>query len=291
MKKFDTDGSLKPRVSIYNVQLLADIQREIGAMREAYKNLKEKSHAEITAEQFETAVDMVLNPNKYNLKLGKEKETLIERFNRYLEFLASLGTLSKASLLKFRVDRDKLLRYLTIFKKTKYTVEDFTADDIMNLRSFIINEYQYVPKHPEIYKGLNRRAVPTKPATSNTAASKLHGLKMFFNELEYSDEIQKSPFRRLSRARRSEMLRERYSDPYYLYREEVMKIMDTEVPDELKETKDAFLLQCAIGCRLGDYKELSMESVSVTAEGILYIHYIPIKLPELIRVAGRKQLH
>ena len=40
LKKFDIDGSLKPRVSIYNENRRVAIIREIEAMREAYRQLK-----------------------------------------------------------------------------------------------------------------------------------------------------------------------------------------------------------------------------------------------------------
>lgn len=39
LKKFDMDGSLKPRVSLYNEELRIAITREIDAMHEAYKQL------------------------------------------------------------------------------------------------------------------------------------------------------------------------------------------------------------------------------------------------------------
>lgn len=40
LKKFDMDGSLKPRVSLYNEDLRLAITREIDAMHKAYKQLK-----------------------------------------------------------------------------------------------------------------------------------------------------------------------------------------------------------------------------------------------------------
>ena len=95
----------------------------------------------------------------------------------------------------------------------------------------------------------------------NTASAKLRALQAFFNELEENDEILKSPFRRLTKKRRNEALREQYDDPFFLRYEEVQQIMVADVPDSLKETKDAFLLQCALGCRIGDFMKLSMSGV------------------------------
>ena len=287
LKKFELDGSLKPRVSIYNEKLRVAIQQEIVVMREAYNALKAESNADITAEEFEKRIDMILNPEKYNLKTGSEVETLLERFNRHMNALEKHNSVSKGSLLNYRVVRDKLYRYLTIFKKSKYLVEDFGPDDILEFYDFIIHEHKYVAKHPSIYGGLITRSIPKKQAHSNTASSKLQILKIFFNELEESDEIAKSPFRRLSRARRHDVLSEQYEEPYYLLRDEVVKIMNTDVPDKLKEVKDAFLLQCALGCRISDFKEMDMSNVSVTNDGIPYVHYVAKKTAGTY--SGRKE--
>lgn len=66
LKKFDMDGSLKPRVSLYNEDLRLAITREIDAMHEAYKQLKDEC-PEFDATDFEARIDMVLNPEKYNM--------------------------------------------------------------------------------------------------------------------------------------------------------------------------------------------------------------------------------
>lgn len=74
--------------------------------------------------------------------------------------------------------------------------------------------------------------------------------------------------------KRNEAPREQYDDPFFLRYEEVKQIMAADVPDSLKETKDAFLLQCALGCRIGDFMKLSMSNVAVTDNGIPYVQYL-----------------
>lgn len=276
LKKFELDGSLKPRVSIYNDNLRVAIIREIEAMREAYRQLKEDG-AQIETTDFEARIDMVLNPEKYNIVAEKDSETLLQRFTRYIDALKVYGTVSEGRARIYRIVWDKLSRFLIIFKKTDYKVEDFSPEDILAFREFIINEYKYVKTHPSVYQGLAKTSIPTAQASINTASAKLRALQAFYNELEDNDEVVKSPFRRLTKKRRNEALREQYDEPYYLTRDEVMTIMNTEIPDSLKETKDAFLLQCAIGCRIGDYLQFSISDVSVTMDGIPYIHYLPKK--------------
>ena len=276
LKKFDMDGSLKPRVSLYNEDLRLAITREIDAMHEAYKQLKEEC-PEFDATDFEARIDMVLNPEKYNIVKTEETETLLARFDRYIDGLKTYGTVSEGRAKIYKIVWDKLSRYLIIFKKSRYTPEQFTPEDILAFREFVINEYKYVDKHKAIYGSLQKISIPTKQASINTASAKLRALQAFFNELEENDEILKSPFRRLTKKRRNEALREQYDDPFFLRYEEVQQIMAADVPDNLKETKDAFLLQCALGCRIGDFMKLSMSNVAVTDDGIPYVQYLPKK--------------
>ncbi len=276
LKKFEMDGSLKPRVSIYNEKLRISITREIEAMREAYNLLKDEGRV-FDANDFEERIDMILNPEKYSIVKVEEVETLLDRFNRYIDGLKTYGTVSEGRAKIYRIVWDKLSRFLIMFKKAKYTAEQFTPEDILAFREFVINEYKYVDKYKAVYGNLPKTSVPTKQASINTASAKLRALQAFFNELEENDEILKSPFRRLTKKRRNEALREQYDDPFFLRYDEVQQIMTADVPDSLKETKDAFLLQCALGCRIGDYLKLSMSNIAITDDGIPYVQYLPKK--------------
>lgn len=276
LKKFEMDGSLKPRVSIYNEKLRIAITREIEVMREAYNLLKDEGRI-FDANDFEEMIDKILNPEKYNIVKVEEVETLLDRFNRYIDGLKTYGTVSEGRAKIYRIVWDKLSRFLIIFKKAKYTAEQFTPEDILAFREFVINEYKYVDKYKAVYGNLPKTSVPTKQASINTASAKLRALQAFFNELEENDEILKSPFRRLTKKRRNEALREQYDDPFFLRYDEVQQIMTADVPDSLKETKDAFLLQCALGCRIGDYLKLSMSNIAITDDGIPYVQYLPKK--------------
>ena len=68
-----------------------------------------------------------------------------------------------------------------------------------------------------------------------------------------------------------------YDAPYFLKAEELRQVMATTVPSELQQTKDIFVLNCALGCRISDLKRLTMDKVAVSEDGIPYIHYIPSK--------------
>ncbi|MCC8118511.1 MAG: hypothetical protein LIP09_07180 [Bacteroidales bacterium] len=60
-------------------------------------------------------------------------------------------------------------------------------------------------------------------------------LQAFFNELLDKEEIEVSPFQRLGRKRKAQVMKETYDGPRYLHKEEFLKIMDTEVPETLRE--------------------------------------------------------
>ena len=171
----------------------------------------------------------------------------------------------------------KLERYLTIKQSKNITPAEFNDDWLLDLRQFIFDEYKYVKKYKSIYSELNLNSIPEKRRSLNTVTTNMKLLQPFFNELENKDEIPRNPFRRLGAERRKVVLRSKYDDPIFLLADEFQTIMNTEVPASLQDTKNAFLLQCAFGCRISDFLQLSMEKISITQDGIPYIHYLPLK--------------
>lgn len=277
LKKFTRDGSLKPRVSKYDERLFTAIQKEIDTMRKAYSQLQQIEINHLTSQIFEERIDAILNPTKNIFYVKPQMETLYERFVRFINAHEQFGTVSKSRIVTYKTVRDKLFRYLTIFDKTFYTPSDFKSDDILSFNDFIVDEYKYVKKYPKLYEHLDGRSTPSKQMNRNSATLKLRVISTFFNELENNDEIRKSPFRKLSRTCRRETMREQYDEPYALSPEELSVIMKSDVPQSLKEIKDVFLLHCAIGCRVGDFMKLDMSNISVTNDGIPYLHYVAEK--------------
>ena len=58
-----------------------------------------------------------------------------------------LSFVSKGLAKIYHIVWDKLSRFLIIFKKAKYTAEQFTPEDILAFREFVINEYKYEDKY------------------------------------------------------------------------------------------------------------------------------------------------
>ena len=73
-----------------------------------------------------------------------------------------------------------------------------------------------------------------------------------------------------------------YDAPIFLKADELRRVMQTAVPPELQQTKDIFVLNCALGCRISDLKRLTMDKVAISEEGIPYVHYIPSKTARLL---------
>lgn len=92
-----------------------------------------------------------------------------------------------------------------------------------------------------------------------------------------TDELVKSPFRKLGKERRNFVMKTKYDDPIFLHKNELFRIMATDVPAKLQDTKDAFLVQCAFGCRVSDFQKMGIQTVAVSDDGIPYVHYIPQK--------------
>ena len=276
LAKFEDDGELRPKVSIYNHELKEKIDREMSAIETAYIELCAKMDKSlITATLFEETICRHLHPQNY-IAVTKE-ETLLERYTRFIKEGYRDGTFAEKRMLQYNGLYNELKRYLTIRNQLNVLPKSFSADDLMELRLFLFEEYKYVEKYPALYSEIKERCIPSKERAQNTVAIKLRILQAFYTELEDRDEIDVSAFRKLDKNRRKVVMKESYDAPVYLLQEEFLKVMNTDVPATLQEAKEAFLLQCAFGSRIDDFKSLNMDKVVVSAEGIPYLRYLPQK--------------
>ena len=276
LAKLEDDGELRPKVSIYNHELKEKIDREMSAIETAYIELCAKMDKSlITATLFEETICRHLHPQNY-IAVTKE-ETLLERYTRFIKEGYRDGTFAEKRVLQYHGLYNELKRYLTIRNQLNVLPKSFSADDLMELRLFLFEEYKYVEKYPALYSEIKERCIPSKERAQNTVAIKLRMLQAFYTELEDRDEIDVSAFRKLDKNRRKVVMKESYDAPVYLLQEEFLKVMNTDVPATLQEAKEAFLLQCAFGSRIDDFKSLNMDKVVVSAEGIPYLRYLPQK--------------
>ena len=274
LKKFNIDGTLRPKVSVYNKELADSIDKEIKLIREAYGQMKKKGTA-MTSPNLEEAIENLKKPEERTVVYVNK--SLVKRFTEYVEAGYRDGIFG---LSRYKHDKGtigKLERYLATKRKRACTYDEFDDGMLMGFREFVQNEFEYVEKYPNIYKKLNKRDTPTERRSNNTVANEMQVLRAFFTELEDTEEISRSPFRKISRDRRVILTRKKYDDPIFLRKEEFDALRNFKPAKTLEETKEAFLLHCALGCRIGDFQRFTMDNVGVSEEGIPYIHYLPEK--------------
>jgi len=273
IEKLQADGTPKPKVSTVSVALVNSIKERKEVISAAYKKMIAEG-LDKTSDVLQSEVEKLLTPI---LEIREEKPTLISRFRKYAKDACRDGIIGEARRDHILVVADKLERFLTIFGLTLITADEFTPDHLMEFRNFIFDEYKYVPKHKRLYKGIKPNNLPTERLASNTVVSQLKMFQTFFTVLDDADEIHKSPFRKLGTERRKAVMKTKYDDPVFLRADEFQKVLTAEVPKFLEPIRDAFVVQCAFGCRIGDFQKFGMDKVAVSEDGIPYIHYIPHK--------------
>lgn len=224
-----------------------------------------------TSEQLNECIYKYLNPDEYN-----EKSGIYKRFGDYIEQCYKEKIFGGGRKKHYDVLLKELNRFLIINNISNISTIDFNNEKLVLFRDFLFNEYLFVEKYRGLYVDMNYRNTPTSPRSQNTVATKLKKLQAFFNELESNDEIPISPFRKLGKQRKAVMMKEQYDEPIFLSKHEFIKMKNSIVPDNLQETKDAFILQCSLGCRIGDFQQLSYNNLGIE-ENIPFIHYLPQK--------------
>ena len=280
LAKFDIDGNVRSRVTIFNKELKEAIDTEVALMDKAFSNLcQQMTMTHISSELFEKEIERLATCGKKTDE--PNKEAMLDRFSRYIDYAFKEGYFNERRMKNYLFVRDSLERFLAIKGISKISADEFTADMLAELSEYFADEYLYAQKkkYASLFKNItNMRYWPKAKRDQNTVVGRMKKLQAFFNELLDREEIEVSPFQKLGRKRKAKVMTERYEDePAGLTKGELMHVLETEVPEALQQTKDAFLLQCAFGYRIGDYCKITMNNIRVTSDGIPYIHYLPEK--------------
>lgn len=277
LAKLNPDGSRKDRVQIYNQELSSQLAEEYRVMQQAYAVMCDKG-LDMTTSVFEQEIRRIKEPV---VQTRTENPNIVDRFRRYADDSLRSRIFGAARHKHIIVVAEKLQRFLVINGISGLTAPEFTEAHLMDFRNFLFDEYQFVKKYPKLYEKVSARNKPQSRLSMNTVASQMKMFQSFFNELENIDEIGKSPFRKLGRERKKAIMKTLYDEPFFLRRDELQKVIAYQVPSLLQDVKDAFLVQCAFGCRISDFQQMSMDSIAVSENGIPYIHYIPQKTVDL----------
>lgn len=211
----------------------------------------------------------------------KKSEQLYPRFRRFIDEAHRDGVIGDGRYAVALGKAAKLNRFLSIKGQRMIKAQEFTTDMVLEFRQFIADEYKYVPLYPNLYPRGSGNHWPKKRLRDTTVVHDLKLLQAFFAELENSDEIRRSPFRKLSMEKRRIIMHTMYDAPIFLRADELKAVISTDVPPGLQWAKDLFVLNCAVGCRIGDLLRLTPDKVAVSEDGIPYVHYIPSKTARL----------
>lgn len=273
LERFGLDCKVKKNTKVYNAVLEGEINAELDIMSRAYDKMV-KEGKDLTSEVFETTIKEVRIPVEEE-RAGVE--SLTARFTRYADEALRDRIIGKGRYAHFMVFAGKLQRYVIIKGISRTVPSEVTPDFLMDFRNFLFDEYKYVDSHPVLYDDMSKSNKPSARLSLNTVATQMKTFQTFFNHLEENDEIVKSPFRRLGKERKAAVVKTMYDDPIFLRSDEFEKVRTAKLPKKMEAVRKAFVLQCALGCRISDFKALTIENVSVSDEGIPYVHYLPQK--------------
>lgn len=283
---FTPEGTLRPRVTVYDARLKAEIEGYVAAIDAAYAYMK-SSGMDLRSDVLQAEADKRLQPDTpAALCCPAGVETLVRRFRRYIEEAYRDGIIGEARRRHYHASARRLDRFLFIRGRSRLLPEQFDVTLLMDYRAFVADEYLYVPQYPGLYPKDGRMRRPARRLSCNSVVHEMQGLRAFFNELENNEEIPKSPFRKLSRLRFRTLMHTRRDEPFFLRGAELRQVIETAVPPALQTVKDMFVLNCCTGARIGDFLRWRMEQVAVSPEGIPYIRYIPhktLKIMEEVR--------
>ena len=261
----------KPEEAEQNQKLRSQLELHKLAMCKAYTFMQIK-RMDMNSRIFETLVKQVMTES-VGYAMRQEGEPVYTRLIRYLEESFRDGVIGQGRYVIMLGKARKLQRFLIIKGLSTIRAREFTADLLLEYRQFIYDEYLYVPQFPQLYPKGDGRHAPQRRSKNTTVVHDLKALQAFFRELEDTGEIRRSPFKKISFEKRKSIMHVMYDAPVFLKAEEFRQVVNTAVPPNLQQTKDIFVLNCALGCRISDLKRLTMEKVAVSEDGqCIYEH-------------------
>ncbi|MDF9829335.1 site-specific integrase [Parabacteroides sp. PF5-6] len=234
-----------------------------------YNSVNNKKDA--TSEWLEQEIDKKLNPGKY-----QSKESVF--FSLFDDFLQK-RKLSDVREKNFMVLRRALQRYELIASVEenvdfKLDIHSISSDTIEDFENFLRNEHTLYDEHKDIYDEFpaiinsSKKSPKPRPRGTNTINALFNKLRAFFNWCNQNNITTNRPFDNY------ESKPDLYGTPYYITIEERNQIYSTDLSHrpQLAIQRDIFILQCLLGCRMGDYYKMTRESIINNA-----VEYIPRK--------------
>lgn len=275
LSKFQKNGELKKRVTLYNKELHDTITQHMNAMEAVYRTCTNNGTV-LDSKLFERLIDEHLHPEKYKDQ-PEQPMSIYDKMLEYIERSYKAGDFGLDRYKHYIVLTKEMRRFLVIKGNIDMPANDFGVDVLTDFHSFLLNEYKYVDKYPQLYIDTRDTNIPKQRRSTNTVAVRMKALRAIFAQMEAEDEMDKSPFHKLGKTRKKTIMKEEYDTPVSLTAEEFNQVRNTDVPQSLQAVKDLFVFNCLCGARVGDFSRLGWRNVAVDNDGFAYIHYLPTK--------------
>lgn len=247
--------------------------------------LKETDKSVITKEWAERKVKLFYNP-----KPTRETEACISLFTLMETYLKTVN-LCLSRKKHFRTLMNMLRRYEEYCQKRSRSKKLYTLDihglsseTLADIKQFILTEHEVCIKYPDIYKKLPNRsrvalrsarrgveqdipaivsygdlpkgAIP-KPRGMNYATDLLTRFRTFYIWARDAGHTTNNPFKGFK------IEESVYGEPVYITIEDRNKIYEYDMSDApaLAIQRDIFVLQCFLGCRVGDYYRFTYSNI------------------------------
>ena len=227
-------------------------------------------------------------------KSKSEKEPADNFFSLFDEYIKkrkfSEYRIKHLSVLRRCLQRFEMYKQIES-RRYKLDVSKLTYEDLGDIESFLSHEQDIFLQYPQIYEAVPyslkvpkksaRRVMPYLDAAGNprpkgmpvqrgqnTITDIMTRFRSFMIWAVDDGYAQKNPFKEY------QINESVYGKPIYISVAERKKIYETDMSDDpvMEQQKDVFVLQCLIGCRVGDYYNMTYDNLIENA-----IEYIPSK--------------
>ena len=278
---FTLNGELQPCEEEADMELKDVIDHCRAAMGEVYSSMVQGAE-EITNERFQSTVGELLRTQGVVEEDAAEEPQvpLLDRFCYYIEEERKNGTMTDRMYRECRTLSRKLDRFLKVRECEGIVPSAFTTELLTDFEKFCVDEYLYAanPKYAHLYPRDydDCRYWPKQRLQEEPLRKVLIHFQVFWRDLVSYGELEVSPYDAYvpwMQEKKYKRYSELIGDPLTLTMEEFQLVISTPVPESMAPARNAFILQCCLGCRGEDFRNLTMKNISVSKEGIPYIIY------------------
>lgn len=187
---------------------------------------------------------------------GEEQPEVCDYWGAWDLFIATQVVCAQRSKM-YKVVKGMLQRFEAVkqMKNKKFSLELDTFSSLLlsEFEVFLLNEEQYAEKYPALYEKIPLTYI--KRGT-NTISSRLSVFRAFCRWAVNKELTTNNPFTKYS------IKQAVYGSPIYISKEERDKLANSPMSSKgLEVVRDIFVLQCFIGCRVGDYFKMTKSNI------------------------------